>query len=263
MSMIRSVYPEPYARLARDPGIAARRHHHGPGPDRWADLRLPEGPGPHPVAVLIHGGFWRMPWGADLMHALAGDLHRRGWATWNIEYRRLGAPGGGWPGTLEDAAAAVDALPAAGGAALDPGRVVAVGHSAGGHLALWLATRGGISAVVGLAAVSDLVEAARLGLGGGAVGELLGGTPEQQPERYRAASPRERLPLGVPQLLVHGDRDDRVPVEQSVEYARAARAAGDPVDLAVIPGAGHPELVEPRAEGWRAVAAWLESGRDA
>jgi acetyl esterase/lipase len=257
------VYPDPYARLARDPGIGARRHHYGTGPDRWADLRLPEGPGPHPVAVLIHGGFWRMPWGADLMHALAGDLHRRGWATWNVEYRRLGAPGGGWPGTLDDAAAAVDALPAAGGAAIDTSRVVAVGHSAGGHLALWLATRGGISAVAGLAAVSDLAGAALLGLGGGAAVELLGGTPEREPERYREASPLERLPLGVPQLLVHGDRDDRVPVEQSVRYAEAARCAGDAVDLAVIPGAGHADLIDPQAEAWRRAAVWLGPGRGA
>jgi acetyl esterase/lipase len=260
MSMIRSVYPEPYARLARDPGIAARRHHHGPGPDRWADLRLPEGPGPHPVAVLIHGGFWRMPWGADLMHALAGDLHRRRWATWNVEYRRLGAPGGGWPGTLEDAAAAVDALAPAAGAAIDSTRVVAVGHSAGGQLALWLATRPGISAVVGLAAVSDLAGAAHDGLGGGAAIELLGGTPEQQSERYRVASPLERLPLGVPQLLVHGDRDDRVPLEQSLRYAQAARRAGDPVELAVVSGAGHAELVDPRSDAWQRVAAWLDAG---
>ena len=257
------VYPEPYARLARDPGIAARRHHYGPGPDRWADLRLPEGRGPNPVAVLIHGGFWRMPWGADLMHALAGDLHRRGWATWNVEYRRLGAPGGGWPGTLEDAAAAVDALPAAGGTAIDTSRVVAVGHSAGGHLALWLATRSCICAVAGLAAVSDLAGAARLGLGGGAAVELLGGTPEREPERYRVASPLERLPLGVRQLLIHGDRDDRVPVEQSLRYAEAARRAGDPVELAVIPGAGHAELVDPRTRAWGAVTVWLESRPDA
>jgi len=252
------VYPEPYARLARDPGIAARRHLYGPGPDRWADLRLPAGPGPHPVAVLIHGGFWRMPWGADLMHALAGDLGRRGWATWNIEYRRLGAPGGGWPGTLEDAAAAVDALAAASGGAVDPTRVVAVGHSAGGQLALWLATRPGITAVAGLAAVCDLAEAARLGIGGGAVNELLGGGPDEVPERYREASPRERLPLGAPQLLVHGDRDDRVPLELSLGYAAAARAAGDALDLAVIPGAGHAELIDPRSEAWRAVVSWLE-----
>jgi dipeptidyl aminopeptidase/acylaminoacyl peptidase len=253
------VYPEPYARLARDCGIEARRHHYGPGRDRWADLRLPPGPGPHPVAVLVHGGFWRMPWGADLMHALAGDLHGRGWATWNVEYRRLGSPGGGWPGTLEDCAAAADALGAVD--VVDHRRVVAVGHSAGGQLALWLAAHPGIGAVVALAAVSDLAAAARLGLGGGAAVELLGGTPEEVPERYRRASPRQRLPLGVPQLLVHGELDDRVPVAMSRDHAETARAAGDAVQLVVVPGAGHAELIDPESRAWQAAAAWLGTAR--
>ncbi|HEY0409105.1 MAG TPA: alpha/beta fold hydrolase [Candidatus Dormibacteraeota bacterium] len=267
------MYPEPYARLARDCGIEARRHHHGPGPDRWADLRLPPGPGPHPVAMLLHGGFWRMPWGADLMHALAGDLHRRGWATWNLEYRRLGAAGGGWPGTLEDVAAGADAL-AGMGPDLDLRRLVAVGHSAGGHLALWLAARPGLpagapgagplvvpAAVVALAAVSDLAGAAHLGLGGGAAVELLGGAPEQVPERYRVASPRQRLPLGVPQLLVHGELDDRVPVAMSRGHAEAARAAGDAVELVVAPGAGHADMIDPQSRAWQAAAAWVGTAR--
>lgn len=256
--MYDGVYPEPYARLARDCGVEARRHVYGAGPDRWADLRLPPVPGPHPVAVLLHGGFWRMPWGADLMHALAGDLHRRGWATWNVEYRRLGAPGGGWPGTLDDCAAAVDAL--AGMDGVDRRRVVAVGHSAGGQLALWLAARGGVAAVVALAAVSDLAAAARLGLDGGAAVELLGGTPEQVPERYRRASPRELLPLGVPQLLVHGELDDRVPVAMSRDHAAAAGEAGDPVELVTAARTGHAELVDPSSRAWRAAAAWLGPG---
>jgi acetyl esterase/lipase len=249
------VYPEPYARLARDCGVEARRHAYGPGPDRWADLRLPPGPGPHPVAVLLHGGFWRMPWGADLMHALAGDLHRRGWATWNVEYRRLGAPGGGWPGTLDDCAAALDAL--AGVEEVDHRRVVAVGHSAGGQLALWLAARGGVGAVVALAPVSDLAAAAALNLGGGAAVELLGGTPDAVPERYRQATPRALLPLGVPQLLVHGEQDHRVPVAMSRDHAAAARAAGDHVELVILRRTGHAELIDPRSRAWRAAGAWL------
>ena len=230
---------------------------------------MPEGEGPRPVAVLVHGGFWRMPWGADLMHALAGDLHRRGWATWNLEYRRLGAPGGGWPGTFEDAAAGMDALAAA-DAGLDLGRVVAVGHSAGGQLALWLAARRGPpagaqgagavvvpNAVVALAAVSDLAASSRLGLDGDAAAELVGGRPDRVPERYAVASPLARLPLGVPVLLVHGDADDRVPVAMSREYAGAARAAGDDVRLEVIPGAGHAELIDPRSGAWGVVTRWL------
>jgi dipeptidyl aminopeptidase/acylaminoacyl peptidase len=214
-----------------------------------------------------------MPWGADLMHALAGDLHRRGWATSNVEYRRLGAPGGGWPGTLEDVAAGVDAL-AGMGPELDLRRLIAVGHSAGGHLALWLAARPGLpagapgagpevapGAVVALAAVSDLVAAAHLGLGAGATVELLGGAPEEVPERYRQASPRQRLPLGVPQLLVHGELDDRVPVAMSRGHAAAARAAGDAVRLLVAPGAGHPEIIDPESRAWQAAAAWLGTAR--
>jgi dipeptidyl aminopeptidase/acylaminoacyl peptidase len=192
------------------------------------------------------------------MHALAGDLHRRGWATWNVEYRRLGAPGGGWPGTLHDCAAAVGALLAVEG--VDHRRVVAVGHSAGGQLALWLAARSGIGAVVALAAVSDLVSAARLDLGDGAAVELLGGTPEELPERYRQASPRALLPLGVPQLLIHGERDDRVPVAMSREHAAAAREAGDHVELVTLPGLAHPEVIDPESQAWQAAAAWLGTG---
>jgi dipeptidyl aminopeptidase/acylaminoacyl peptidase len=135
--------------------------------------------------------------------------------------------------------------------------VVAVGHSAGGQLALWLGARPGVTAVVALAAVSDLAAAARLGLGGGAAVELLGGSPEEVPDRYRLASPRERLPLGVPQLLVHGELDDRVPVSMSRDHAAAASAAGDRADLAVIPGAGHPETIDPESRAWRAAAEWL------
>ncbi|MDB5065865.1 MAG: alpha/beta hydrolase, partial [Chloroflexi bacterium] len=136
-----------------------------------------------------------------------------------------------------------------------------VGHSAGGQLALWLAAHPGIGAVVALAAVSDLAAAARLGLGGGAAVELLGGTPEEVPERYRRASPRQRLPLGVPQLLVHGELDDRVPVAMSRDHAETARAAGDAVQLVVVPGAGHAELIDPESRAWQAAAAWLGTAR--
>ncbi|NIR35894.1 MAG: alpha/beta hydrolase, partial [Actinobacteria bacterium] len=114
---------------------------YGPLPDQVADLRLPDGPGPHPVAVVLHGGFWRDVWTRDLMDGIAVDLTRRGWATWNIEYRRVGS-GGGFPETLEDVAAAIDHLDGlAGDRSLDVATVVTVGHSAGGHLALWAAAR--------------------------------------------------------------------------------------------------------------------------
>lgn len=243
----------------------ARQIAYGDHPDQVGNLHLPaaEG-GPWPVVLLIHGGFWRVGWDRTLMTPLARDLAARGIAAWNVEYRRVGQEGGGWPGTLEDAAAAADAL--AGLDGVDAARVVAVGHSAGGHLALWLAARHRLAAgqpgagprvrpcgAVAQAAVSDLARAAGGGLGDGACEALLGGTPEDVPERYAAASPAALLPLGVPVLLVHGDLDDDVPPEQSQAFARAARAAGDPVELVEFAGAGHFDVIEPGHAAWVAV----------
>jgi acetyl esterase/lipase len=209
------------------------------------------------VAVLIHGGFWRAAYDRTLMRPLARDLAGAGWTTWNLEYRRLG-DGGGYPQTLEDVAAGIDAL-----AALDVARerVVAIGHSAGGHLAAWAATRAApavaLTGVVAQAGVLDLALGWELGLSGGVVGELLGGGPEEVPERYAAASPRARLPLGVPALLVHGDRDAVVPPRISREFAAAARAAGDDVVLHEQPGEEHMGHTDPANPMWAAVRAWL------
>jgi dipeptidyl aminopeptidase/acylaminoacyl peptidase len=194
------------------------------------------------------------------MDALCRDLVGAGWAAWNLEYRRLGfLAGGGWPETFEDVAAGIDHLAELPG--LDLGTVVAIGHSAGGHLALWAASRElprvRVTHAVGQAAVSDLREAARLGLSRNAAETLLGGSPVQRPERYRRASPIERLPLGLPQLLVHGEEDANVPVAMSLRYRHAALAAGDHVDLVVLPGTGHFEHLDPTSEAWKAVRAWL------
>jgi acetyl esterase/lipase len=249
-----------------------RTFRYGSAAAQVADLYLPARPGTHPVVVLVHGGFWRAGYGRDLMEPLARDLTARGYAAWNIEYRRLGEPGGGWPGTLADAAAAVDALAAAAdqqagsGHVLGLDRVVAVGHSAGGHLALWLAARPGlpatapgagprvpVGAAVSLAGVADLHGANAARLGAGAAAALLGGDPREVPDRYALASPRARLPLGVPQLLLHGDADDRVPVEQSRDHARDAAAAGDAAELVEFPGLGHFELIDPAHPSWAAV----------
>lgn len=230
-----------------------------------ADLGLPAGPGPHPVAVLLHGGFWRVPYRRDQMAPLAGDLRHRGWATWNVEYRALGprrrGGGGGWPATCEDVAAAVDRL-ARVDAPLDRARVVAIGHSAGGHLALWAAGRRDaavpLAAAVGQGAVCDLELAARLHLSRDVVQAFCGGEPEEVPDAYRAASPARRLPAGIPQLLVHGEGDPNVPVELATSYARAARLAGDDVTLVVRPREGHFEHLDPTSGAWRAVTGWLE-----
>jgi acetyl esterase/lipase len=225
---------------------------YGSHPEQLLELRVPAGTGPHPVACLLHGGFWRARFDRSTMAALAVDLRRRGFATANVEYRRVGADGG-IPETLEDVEAAAQA-------AADLGSpVTAIGHSAGGHLALWLAGTGKVAAAVSLAGVADLTAAAEAGLGNGAAVELAGGTPAERPDAYALADPSRRLPTGVPQLLAHGDADDRVPVEQSRRYARAARAAGDRCELLELPGVGHFELIDPRSDAWAEVARRLSA----
>jgi acetyl esterase/lipase len=207
------------------------------------------------VAVLVHGGFWRAAHDRRLMAPLARDLAGAGWTVWNLEYRRVGN-GGGWPVTLEDVAAGIDRLDGLAG-----GRVVAVGHSAGGHLAAWAATREvarvRVDAVVAQGAVVDLRAAHALGLSGDAVGDLLGGTPDERPERYDAACPRARLPLGVPALLVHGGRDEVVPPSIARGFAEAARAAGDDVTLHEEPREEHLGHLDPSNPMWKAVRTWL------
>jgi acetyl esterase/lipase len=237
------------------------RHPYGSHPHLFGDLHLPDAPAPHPVVVLVHGGFWRDRYGLDLMDPLAADLVTRGWAVWNVEYRRLGESGGGWPTTADDVAAAVDAL-AELDAPLDLGRVVAVGHSAGGHLALWLAGRRDgrvpLAGAVSQAGVADLVEGHRLGLSDGVVAQFLGGTPDEVPDRYAAASPLARVPTGVPVLLVHGEADENVPVTLAQRYAEAARAAGDRVEVVLRSRDGHFEHLDPDSAAWAAVVQWLE-----
>jgi acetyl esterase/lipase len=237
----------------------AERYAYGEHPSQRCELALPDGDGPFPVAVLVHGGFWRERYGADLERALAADLAERGWATWTVEYRRLGE-GGGWPATMEDVAAAIDGLGSL-EAPLDLGRVVAIGHSAGGQLAVWAAGRPRaavrLAGVVSQAGALDLDELERLGTSDGVVRELLGGSPAEVPERYGEASPRRRLPVGVPLLLVHGELDDDVPVHVSREFAEAALAAGDECELVTIADEGHYEHLEPGSRVWRAVVEWL------
>lgn len=201
-----------------------------------------------PVVMLIHGGFWQAPYGADLMDALGADLDRDGWEVRNIEYRRLGN-GGGWPATFDDVIARVDEIGAEG--------VVTVGHSAGGHLAVWAAAERPLAGAVSQAGVLDLRGAAEAGVGRDTALRLLGGMPGEVPERYAAASPMERLPIGVPQLVVHGALDDTVPVAMSRAYVAHARAAGDDVAYVELADAGHYEHLDPRSEAWQAVRTWL------
>ena len=239
-------------------------HSYGPHRHQFCELSIPEEsdshPGPHPVAALIHGGFWRDRYCLDLMDALADDLSARGWAVWNVEYRRLGESGGGVPETIDDVGAAIDAL-ADCEAPLDLGRVVAIGHSAGGHLALWAAGRDEprvpLAAAVGQAPVCDLETAFRMRLSDGVVEEFTGGTPSEVPERYDAACPLRRLPAGVPQLLVHGEADDIVPADLSRGFVAAARDAGDHATLVLRSSDGHFEHIEPGSAAWAAVIQWL------
>ncbi len=240
------------------------------GVDHVADLRLPDGSGPHPVAVLIHGGFWRHHWTRDTTGALAVDLCARGFATWNIEYRRVGT-GGGYPSTLQDVALAVDHLDElAAEYRLDLGRVVTIGHSAGGQLALWTAGRHRLAeadpgsnprilpvAAVSLAGVTDLKAAEALNIGEGAVAGFLGKTPRD--EAYRVASPIRLLPADRPHLIVHGTRDDRVPPAQAHEYVDAARRPGTKVELVEVDGVDHFDPIDASGRAWAIVAERIEA----
>ncbi len=253
-----------------DDGAGPEEHAYGEGPDQVGDLWLPEGAGPHPVVVLVHGGFWRAEFGRDLMDPLARDLVGRGWAAWNVEYRRVGQEGGGWPGTFDDVAAAVDHL-AELDAPLDLDRVAVVGHSAGGHLAGWVAGRGNLPAdapgadprvtpraAVSQAGVLDLETAERTDLGEGAVVDLLGAALADEPERYRRASPIDLVPTGIPVLCVHGDDDGIVPRSQSQDYAAAAVAAGDPAELLPYVG-NHFDVIDPGHGSWTDTRRWLDT----
>jgi acetyl esterase/lipase len=238
--------------------LICEHHAYGNKRSQYGELFLPEGDGPFPVAVVIHGGFWKAQYGRKLMHPLCRDLAGRGWAAWNLEYRRLGRlSGGGWPTTFDDLAAGVDHLRVL-RAPLDLTRVVTIGHSAGGHLAALAATRPGpsvlVTAVVAQAGVLDLERAWEWRLSNGVVRRLLRGTPEQQPERYAAASPAARLPIGVPVLLTHGGKDDIVPPAMSEEFAAAA---GDDCTLVVLPDEGHFGHLDPDNPLWRAVVEWI------
>lgn len=242
-------------------------HSYGSDRSQVAELFLPGGTGPHPVAVVVHGGYWRARYDRSLMTELCVDLAERGWAAWNLEYRRVGA-GGGWPETFLDVAAGVDAL-AGSGAPLDLSRVAAVGHSAGGQLAAWAAARprlpaGAVGAaprvrvraLVSQAGVLDLRLAATLEPSAEPTRGLLG-DPERNADAYAHASPREHLPLGVPQLLLHGDRDNTVSMRIAQSYAERARETGDDVALVVLPETGHFEHIDPRSDAWHVACEWL------
>lgn len=249
---------------------------YGPDPLHFGDLRLPSGSsGPHPVVMVVHGGFWRNRYDLEFMGFFCAHLTERGYATWNIEYRRIGDDGGAWPGTFLDVARATNYLrELAPTYNLDLNRTVATGHSAGGHLVCWLAARSRIpandplytanpfplKAVISLAGVLNLREAWELKLSNLVVQDLMDGSPDQFPERYATASPSELLPTGVPQALIHGTADKIVPYEISKHYYSKAIALGEQAKLVALPGADHFEVIDPKSKEWPIIVAELENG---
>jgi acetyl esterase/lipase len=251
--------PEPDHRLS-----------YGDHPLQFGELRLPDGDGPHPVVIVIHGGCWLAEYDLGYISGLAAALTARGVATWSIEYRRVGDDGGGWPGTFDDVANAADYLEQiAPEFNLETDRVVTLGHSAGGHLALWLAGRRGLDdgdpfrgeaplqvrGVVALAGIPDLAAYAAPEGCGAAVPGLLGGEPADLGERLRRSSPIAMVPLGVEQILVIGELDSIVPGYQATSFAASARRVGDAVEVIEIPDAGHFELVDPASAAFDAVCS--------
>jgi acetyl esterase/lipase len=259
--------------LARPRPNATQRVHYGDAPSQFGDLWLPNGKGPHPALVMIHGGCWRadLP-GLELMAYVAEDLRQQGFAVWNIEYRRLGEPGGGYPGSFEDIANGVDWLRKLANAnTLNLGNVVAVGHSAGGHLGLWAAARRrlpkasplyrdnplSIKAVVSLAGIGDLSDYRAQGpraCGGPSVIDFLDGAESRGPwDVFDDTSPAAMLPIGVPQAIVSGALDPIVPAAFGRAYAAKAKAAGDPVQEITITDAGHFELIDPQSSAFKEI----------
>jgi acetyl esterase/lipase len=248
---------------------------YGPAPSQVAELFLPRTKGPHPVVVLLHGGcFLKEYEGFPQTSGLAADLAGRGYAVWNVEYRKLGEAGAGYPGTFQDVATAIDRLR---GEApkhdLDLARVIAIGHSAGGHLALWAASRARlpaasplrtvdplrIGAVISLAGIGDLKGQGRvfsLPCGDDTLGRLLDTAGRKQP--YADTSPAELLPTGAKVVMVHGVFDPVMPPYTGRDYALQVRKAGDKADVVIIPGAAHFDLVIPTTPAWAEIVAVLD-----
>lgn len=232
-----------------------RRTAYGDHPDQWFETVHVAGKAG--TAVLVHGGYWRERFTLELMRPLAAALHRAGWSTVNVEYRR--GRQGPWPVPLQDVRAACTAAREA--ARTRTGPLIAVGHSVGGQLALL--TGDPVAAVVALAPVTDAARTHREGLGEHAAAEYFQASPEQAPRLFADASALARLPVGRPTLLVHGADDDRVPVEHSLDFARAAWKAGDPVDLRLEHALGHVELIDPSGSHWPGALEWVRAAAGA
>ncbi len=253
-------FPKPQAKIA-----------YGPGAHQFGELWLPDGPGPHPTVVLIHGGCWTKSVAKlDIMDPAAETLRRRGLAVWNLEYRGVDEPGGGYPGTFLDVGAGLDRLrDVARERGLDLGRVVVAGHSAGGHLALWAAGRPRIRsgplhadaplpvhAVVDIAGLADLQADTGTACGAAPVEAMAG--PARPGGRYADTSPAQMAPLRVRTVIAHGELDTTVAPAVSRAYLARAKAAGDTIELRLLPGAAHVEEIALGTPGWDRVAPIIE-----
>lgn len=247
--------------LSLPPPPADVRIHYGNDPHEFGDLRLPKGKQPYPVLMNIHGGFWRNKY--DLAHAghLCAALTAKGVATWNIEFRRVGDEGGGWPGTFEDVLKAYRFISQISKRyALDRKRVLVVGHSAGGQLGLCLAGHEpSVERAVSLAGVIDLERAWKLHLSANAVVEYLGGRPDQVPDHYSEADPMRLEIKKANQWLIHGAADEVVPAEISRHYYERKKKNGENVHLLEIENAGHFALIDPRSAAWPKIEQTLSN----
>jgi acetyl esterase/lipase len=261
--------------LDQTPPKCELRLPYGDLPQQFGDLWLPKASDKTkhrwPLVVFVHGGWWRAEYGLSYAGFLCEAMRQQGIAVWSLEYRRVG-DGGGWPTTMQDVAAGFDHISRLAEAyPLDTQRIIAAGHSAGGHLAFWLAARHHIphnselaqpqpklslKGVVALAGAVDLRLILDLGgffsfsNGGPATRALLGGNPEQDPERYAAADPGELLPLGIPQILVQGSDDDQIPGDLPLRWKQNAVRQGDHVEVKIVPGANHFDVVDPQSHAW-------------
>lgn len=226
---------------------------YGDDPSQVAELWLPDGEGPFPVAAVLHGGFWQAAYGYDHIRAVCAELAGMGVAAWNIEYRRVGN-GGGVPATFDDVGAAFDLLGSV-DAPVDLDRVVALGHSAGGHLATWCGGGGWVSGVVSLGGVLDTRTAAAEGIGEGAIDDFCGGSSQERPVEHDAIDVIGRLPLGVEVAVIHGADDDWVPVAQAWAFERACQDTATACEVTVLEGVGHYELIDPDDQAFETVRA--------
>ncbi len=250
------------------------RIHYGAGPNQFGDLWLPQTPASSlvPLIVFFHGGWWMSEYDLSYAGYLCDALKKEGVAVWSVEYRRVGKTGGGWPTTFQDAAAGFDyAVTLAKSYPLDLSRVITMGHSAGGHLAFWVAGRhhvdvhseiyqprpqvpllGAISlaGAVDLRLTLDLAGHSTFAHDRQIIYNLMGGRPQDLPQRYNAGNPGDLLPFHVPQVVIQGTADDEIPPELPSRWAEMSRKLGDTVTVKILPSVSHPDLVDPESKAW-------------